>query len=329
MLENWNILMVGVLANDEEIYEIAGRQSVFINAQNSLQFNVKLISEKPESFPNNNYYTCYTSDIDEYEFEDDLNLSNYERIERLKEFLDKYLFIFKPEKKGDHYKVSQTTLMLKPLKYNSKSTYIGVPVFSEKSHGIVYEEFKQKLLMKKYVGRIDKISHYQDDTPPFIIWLDKDNSYKIIGEFNSHLYAYGGFQFEFDELRWILSKSEWENDIIPMERDNLLFIGADEHLEMYEELKYGKLLNEEHKEVDNDNEAEFIENLNKIVREMGLFYNEIDLLNFHTAMKSSKLVILSGMSGTGKSKLVQAYGKALHLDDTQLKIIPVRPMSST
>jgi 5-methylcytosine-specific restriction endonuclease McrBC GTP-binding regulatory subunit McrB len=43
-------------------------------------------------------------------------------------------------------------------------------------------------------------------------------------------------------------------------------------------------------------------------------------------MKSSTLVILAGMSGTGKSRLVEVYARALGLsEDDQLRIIPVRP----
>ncbi|MDF2792126.1 MAG: family ATPase, partial [Neobacillus sp.] len=58
----------------------------------------------------------------------------------------------------------------------------------------------------------------------------------------------------------------------------------------------------------------------------GLLYDEKDLYNFHTAMKSSNLVILAGMSGIGKSKLVQAYGEALCLSEKyQMTFIPVRP----
>jgi bacterioferritin (cytochrome b1) len=61
-------------------------------------------------------------------------------------------------------------------------------------------------------------------------------------------------------------------------------------------------------------------------RVQGLLYDEKDLYNFHTAMKSSNLVILAGMSGIGKSKLVQAYGEALGLSEKyQMTFIPVRP----
>ena len=54
-----------------------------------------------------------------------------------------------------------------------------------------------------------------------------------------------------------------------------------------------------------------------------LFYNPQDITNFHTAIKTGSLVILSGMSGTGKSALVDAYAKALGIKN--VLIIPVRP----
>jgi len=54
-----------------------------------------------------------------------------------------------------------------------------------------------------------------------------------------------------------------------------------------------------------------------------LFYNPKDITNFHTAIKTGSLVILSGMSGTGKSALVDAYAKALGIKN--VLIIPVRP----
>lgn len=72
-------------------------------------------------------------------------------------------------------------------------------------------------------------------------------------------------------------------------------------------------------------EKTFINNFIETCKAMNLLYKQEDLINFHTAMKSSKLVILSGMSGTGKSKIVQAYGKALGLDKERLNFISVRP----
>ena len=55
-----------------------------------------------------------------------------------------------------------------------------------------------------------------------------------------------------------------------------------------------------------------------------LFYAPKDITNFHTAIKTGSLVILSGMSGTGKSALVDTYAKALGIGKNVL-VIPVRP----
>lgn len=72
-------------------------------------------------------------------------------------------------------------------------------------------------------------------------------------------------------------------------------------------------------------EADFISRLSETARLEGYLYEEKDLLNFHIAAKSSKLVVLAGMSGIGKSALVRLYGKALGLPKEQMAILPVRP----
>lgn len=72
-------------------------------------------------------------------------------------------------------------------------------------------------------------------------------------------------------------------------------------------------------------EGDLLARLTKRAKDKGLLYEEQDLINFHIAMKSSRLVILSGMSGSGKSGLVRLYGEALGLPKEQLSMIPVRP----
>lgn len=56
-----------------------------------------------------------------------------------------------------------------------------------------------------------------------------------------------------------------------------------------------------------------------------LYYDDKDLINFHVAMKTGSLVILAGQSGTGKSKLVRCYSKALQMKKSQTNFISVRP----
>lgn len=72
-------------------------------------------------------------------------------------------------------------------------------------------------------------------------------------------------------------------------------------------------------------EGDFLRRLGRLAAASGLLYRRKDLLNFHTSLKSSRLTILAGMSGTGKSGLVRLYAKALGLPKEQVRILAVRP----
>lgn len=76
----------------------------------------------------------------------------------------------------------------------------------------------------------------------------------------------------------------------------------------------------------NVEENQFIERLKEVAQNhYNLHYEEKDLINFHTAIKGDSLIILSGLSGTGKSQLVHTYAKALSIGEEQLQFISVRP----
>lgn len=72
-------------------------------------------------------------------------------------------------------------------------------------------------------------------------------------------------------------------------------------------------------------EKEFLARLVRAAETRGLLYDKKDLINFHVSLKVSRLVILAGMSGTGKSGLVRLYADAMGLPAAQSVMIPVRP----
>lgn len=334
MNKNWDIYMVGTLAEAEEMYGGAWKDSVFINKYNSLQFAIKLISDQPESFPNNRYFTVYTSDIQDCDFEDDITLSEEERVYRLKTFLSKRLLVFKPVQKGENFVVRDVKQVAKPNNYKNTSTYIPVPLFTLNNLYRTFEEFLNSVSKKEFIDQLDGISNEVSDTPSIIAWKD-ERDMKIIGNFNSHVCSRGRIKFEFEYLKHAdINQDFYLNIIQSPEIRNILFVGTDVYLEMEQAIGHGMAFEEEVEETkvnleeEQEEEVEekiFINNFIKRTKDAGLVYDEKDLINFHTAMKSSNLVILSGMSGTGKSKLVQMYGEALGLDSSQLNIIPVRP----
>lgn len=72
-------------------------------------------------------------------------------------------------------------------------------------------------------------------------------------------------------------------------------------------------------------EGDLLARLKEAAENDGLLYEEKDLFHFHISMKSSRLVILAGKSGIGKSGLVRLYGRALGLPESQVRFLPVRP----
>ena len=78
-------------------------------------------------------------------------------------------------------------------------------------------------------------------------------------------------------------------------------------------------------EQDTLKEADFLERLSETADRSGFLYDKDDLINFHISLKSSRLTILAGMSGTGKSGLVRLYGRALGLPESRVRFLAVRP----
>lgn len=73
-------------------------------------------------------------------------------------------------------------------------------------------------------------------------------------------------------------------------------------------------------------EEGFLQELEAEAVAQELFYRPGELLGFHAALKSGTLVILAGLSGTGKSRLVEVYRRALGLKEGEEFLwIPVRP----
>lgn len=340
----WDFDIVGVLPNEDYLRDQFDRQSVFINRQNSAQFLIEPLSQVPVNFPNINYFTGYGSDIESFGFEDDLDASRTERENLVREFFADRLIIFSPIQIGEHYKLSYVRTKGKGELFDDQMRFVPIPVFSNDVHKYTYEEFIERLQQNKTVGRIKGISTESSDTPSIVLWQHNllcDNQEPIltvIGEFDKHRYPQGGYILNSTCLKSYPFDNSWLDYIISHE-DNptLIFVSKRIYEEMIDRLKSApEIKPETHTDtttmpvidtelIKQETEITFIENFIQLTREQGLAYDPQDLVNFHTAMKSSALVILSGMSGTGKSQLVQQYGNALGMDPTQLTIIPVSP----
>ncbi|WP_227764577.1 MrcB family domain-containing protein [Zhaonella formicivorans] len=84
---------------------------------------------------------------------------------------------------------------------------------------------------------------------------------------------------------------------------------------------------EENSELDYDSPAEALAHIRGFIAERGFHFPSGLIENFYLSLKTKPFVILAGISGTGKTKLVQLFAEALGATERngRFTLIPVRP----
>ncbi|MFD1206266.1 McrB family protein [Sporosarcina contaminans] len=260
---------------------------------------------------------------------------------------------------------SAKNIQLIPMKpsFVEGSSFMPVPLFLESkdmgtADDFTWEQFINNLKEGRYIGRNEQVSREPEDTPRFIIFKTLDNEYYAVGEFESHHYAHGGFSFvpEDQNLKFAQLDKKIVNEIYTYQ--NTMFVGMDEDHQIIKALQEDSSVRLPHLQPEPEqvivpakktnaqstvkkeevpvstievevssrlDEEAFMEQFIAETKKMNLVYKVEDLYNFHTCVKTGGLTILAGMSGTGKSQLINAYQKGLHLDSDKFLMIPVSP----
>lgn len=84
-------------------------------------------------------------------------------------------------------------------------------------------------------------------------------------------------------------------------------------------------INEEKKKIMNN--KELVEHIHSYITSKGFLYDIEDVINLFLSLKTKPFVILSGISGTGKTKMVQLFAESVgaNEDNGRFTLIPVRP----
>ncbi len=356
MYKSWEPMILGVLAEEGSIPD---RQSIFINKTNELQFSIQIISTTPSSFPNSRHViTCWGSDLESHGFEDD-SFDRKERIQNLIHFLDRKLLVFQVEKKAnakeDYFTAKNIHLIAKKPSFTPKLAYHPIPLYIENEEKVNpndynWAQFSTNLAKGQYIGRNERVSQEPEDTPRYLLYKTLSQQYIAAGAFENHHYAHGGFSFMTgeSEFKYFTVQKELLKEIYIW--DHVAFIEHHEDHEILTQLQSGQsqsisnISAEQHPEETLEiveestqlpveekatnplvNEEAFMQQFIDETKKMQLLYKKEDLYNFHTCMKAGSLTILAGMSGTGKSQLINAYRKALHLDADKFLMVPVSP----
>ncbi len=126
---------------------------------------------------------------------------------------------------------------------------------------------------------------------------------------------------------------EYLKDNIPS--DEVLINDLQEMVKLYEEYVEfknngnSKLQNEEIREGDlmDLSSKEIVDHIFNYITSKGFNYSKVDINNLFLSLRTKPFVIISGISGTGKTKIVQLFAEAIGATEKngQFKLIPVRP----
>lgn len=335
---------IGQLASEERMKEINPVLSnVKVNDSNQLQFFIEInngldIPADYEKYFKNQVIRCFESNINSSEW-DDLSNKSYFRNEIFLEFSKNKLFIFKVDVNdsliGTRLNVTKNSLIIKEkpknISSNNEKTLTTIPIFRDFN----VNKFEKNILDSKSIGSYE---YLQEIRSPYIVCGEY-----LYGEFKSFEKLNDGWHVEYEgQIKKVpIDFNKYQDDILITEHalyldENFLY---DTLIEQGLE-EYGKIITKENqiylKEIDNTtndfideiiSEHEFLSRYKSNLKSKNLVYDSKQIINFHTSIKTRKLVILSGPSGTGKTQLVFNYAESLGINNSksQFNLIPVKP----
>lgn len=340
-----DFLVAGYLSSEDDIRFGDGDHSYI---------KITLISEIPYSIEKNE--SPYDNKINFYVwnlqpmFTDDEKEDEITRRENIWNFLHNQIIIVRPtvdmEDGRIYYKGKFPELIKMNLDFDPLETnMVMVPKFSVNntiSSIRNKEDFEINLMEGKSIGKLTQPWPRESvDSPDAIIW-EENGDLTVYGGIIDQCYSSASeiaFTAENGELKKILIRPEndrWYANQYTCE--DLIFV---EKIALNSELDKAKVMNNmpslaelsdnseklilDKEKNKNLNENDLVSRLINVVAREKLYYKDVDLINFHTAMKSDGLVVLSGLSGTGKSQLALSYAKALQIPNENIGFIPVRP----
>jgi hypothetical protein len=349
--------MLGVLATEENTYPGIGEKQEAVTPEKNndrVVFYIKSISTDPDPITEydtileTNYGTSVFIGFDNflkpgllpsgYVFNRDV----YKRTDILQKHLSGSLIIFKPfinydNEKDRLYKNLEILNIEKDIPFSVDTEYVPVPIMK-----ITANQFEQKLRAQEAID-FEDYSHVMR-APEWVICGDyiytnfgkgwKTDPYKKTTWRHTMPESIRKLKIEKAELN---SKSIMVTNGLKFINNEYL-IAIEKKLDI-EGIPLGELedsvdtINEEANEekvqilVSDPLELQFLKNLEEYALREKLSYDESDLVNFHISMKTNALTILSGMSGTGKTRLALTYASCLGLsqENKTLLIVPVNP----
>lgn len=338
---------IGVWDNRDQNGNKSDTGGILFDKYDDLIFFLKVLNDNDRRYVNKKIHV-YPNEVEKLKFSVPKDLDGISRKKELANILSKYIFLFKiktDENDIDNIYAIQIESIVRNVDFDIDDTYEMIPIFGEDDSTVN----RDISTFEKALSQGRAIIHHN------MSWLDSDpdriSSFALFqgreqlgnGDLGT-LYEYltpeevsdsyikyqaptGDDQINVRNL----DTSKWANGIYPKE-GNFVFVPKrylllEQNLDDVAPLKKSLV---QDTNIRND-EENLLESFEQVVnsREYNLTFAESDLVNFHNSLKNNLLTILTGLSGTGKSKIVTAYSEALGIlhaaEERQFNMISVRP----
>ena len=295
-----------------------------------------LLAENPDLFDHQSRTpVCYVKStyFDQFFEKDDIDLyeqyqdaDTQDQIDLLNEYLSEKIIIVRPyfyynEFKGQFYK-NGTIVDILEVKYEP-SRFLTVPIIPMAS----YEKFDRNdnfalpYVSNSVVGKPEYLFYQKEFYKVTIEPLDSNDCY---------------WHNEEEKTKIILDidKLEKQGKLIKNfgEACPFVFVLKDALLNHTKankkvELSKPKENEDDQQEFETSEKGQILREFSNFARSNNLCYNINDIYNFYTCICSSQLIILAGMSGTGKTKLPMKFAEYFNMNEENntLLFVPVSP----
>lgn len=248
------------------------------------------------------------------------NKTGIEKKEIVYNTLGKKILLFRPNiqrsNSGDlDYNKNLKLEEILDIEYKSGSKYKTIPEVYDNS-------FEYKIYFNKPIKLVG-FNHEMIKNPEAIIFDDyiycfNENEWEKV-ENTEDEWIYLGKNNSIKKYFYDVSNNEVKDGLVIELLEHIVFIE--------EEFFNSKFNNEENKENNDIDEITFLNQLFDITNSSGLNYDFSELVNLHISIKTNPLTIISGMSGTGKSKLATSYVKSIGCNNEDLTylFLPISP----
>ena len=343
-----------VVSKDNQEWKLreGNKQPVFVNMNKQLQYSVRPLIQLGQKDHPIKFFTGYINNLLEYGFNEKFQDIPYDRQEIFKDDIKDYLFIFNPLEFGEYMRVDNVAIIMKPSFYKEGMLFESTPFYVTKGG---FKEFLAEWRIKKDIEaplginttkKVSFIVVYCMDTKEFYAVGSKDNIvhhkgrlyyreslcvYRLHSDYVSQMIInprgeYQSLCFIESEVYYNIISDLNENGDVNKVEEKIASIIEDIRQDKYiihSNNYIDSSISESYIEVE-DIDSKIINTLEAIIGRSGFTYGKKELINFHTALKTRGLVVLEGMSGTGKSRLVDFYRQAIGLDDKHYKCISVK-----